>query len=266
MTKEHFYIGAAVLAALVVFGACGGQRDGCNEVLPVRVAAAASLQRALPAILGAFERRSGVAVEVSFASSGRIAAQVEAGAPIDLMLSADTARIEDLVAKKRVRDETALVYARGRLAVVVAHGASLRGRDIEGLATPRFRRIGLANPELSPFGAAAEQALRRAGIWGAVEDRVVIGENVGQVYQYWRSGNVEAAFVPLALLDERDPRVVVSERLYDPLNQMLGITASAQNPEGAARLVRYLMSDKGQALLGSNGFAAAEPEGDTGRR
>ncbi len=56
----------------------------------ITVFAAASLTDALNAIDAAYTAKTGTAVSVSFASSSTLARQIEAGAPAEVFLSADT--------------------------------------------------------------------------------------------------------------------------------------------------------------------------------
>lgn len=67
------------------------------------------------------------------------------------------------------------------------------------LKEPRFVRVAIANPEHSPYGQAAKEALTRAGLWESVEPRLVYGQNIQQALGLLRSGNVEAALVARSL-------------------------------------------------------------------
>ena len=56
----------------------------------------------------------------------------------------------------------------------------------------------MASPKLAPYGLAAQQALVNLGIWDGLQKRIVRGENVGQAFQFVRSGNAELGLVALA--------------------------------------------------------------------
>ena len=52
------------------------------------------------------------------------------------------------------------------------------------LADGRVSRFAIANPAHAPYGRAAEAALRRRGLWTALQPRLVLGENVSQAAQF----------------------------------------------------------------------------------
>jgi molybdate transport system substrate-binding protein len=66
--------------------------------------------------------------------------------------------------------------------------AARAGRGLDGLArllaAGRVPRFAIANPEHAPYGRAAEQALRRHGLWDALQPALVLGENVSQAAQF----------------------------------------------------------------------------------
>ena len=71
--------------------------------------------------------------------------------------------------------------------------------SLADLTRPEVRRIAIANPDHAPYGVAARQAMQTAGIWEAVQSKLVLGENVRQTLQYAETGNVDVAIVALSL-------------------------------------------------------------------
>lgn len=151
----------------------------------IQIAAASDLQFALPEIAA---RCEGVEARISYGSSGLLAAQIGNGSPVDVFLSADVA-----YARKLKGD--VFVYAVGRLVLWSASVDVSKGlRVLLGV-----KRVAIANPDHAPYGRAAVAALRSAGVYEAVKDKLVFGENVGQAAQFAESGNVDAALLPLSL-------------------------------------------------------------------
>jgi molybdate transport system substrate-binding protein len=60
-------------------------------------------------IAAAFEKETGISIDVSFTSAGRIYAQIENGAPYDIFLSADVERPGPALWKIPVRKTVCLV-------------------------------------------------------------------------------------------------------------------------------------------------------------
>jgi molybdate transport system substrate-binding protein len=227
----------------------------------VRVAAAASIKPALEEILPAYrEKHPGISVEATYGASGTFFAQITNGAPFDLFLSADTDYPRRLVEQGAGREDGFFRYATGRLVVWVPPGSTipLEADGLPALARPGVRTIALANPRHAPYGRAAEAALGRAGVWDAVRDRVVYGENVEQVANILHSGTADAGFLPLSLAQSptlASGRVwAVHPDLYPPVDQAGVILTTATGPAAVESLRAFLTGPEGQAILARHGF------------
>ncbi len=63
------------------------------------------------------------------------------------------------------------------------------------------KQVGCAQvQELAPYGAAAIQALKKEGLWTAVEPKLVYAQSISAAKQFADSGNVAAAFTALSLV------------------------------------------------------------------
>ncbi|WP_194744453.1 molybdate ABC transporter substrate-binding protein [Thermaurantiacus tibetensis] len=194
LARRSALLGLAALAAAPAFA----QRASGPPV-----AAAADLQAAMPELVAAFTRRTGASVRVTLGSSGSFAQQILAGAPFELFLSADEGFIAKLHAAGRTLDEGRL-YAIGRIGHAQPLGSPVRvDPELAGLAEAlkgdRIRRFAIANPVHAPYGRAAREALTRAGLWAAVEPRLVLGENAAQATQFAVSGAAQGGIIPLSL-------------------------------------------------------------------
>jgi molybdate transport system substrate-binding protein len=252
-------LGLAWLCAAVVLAGCGSPKGGEPTSRPVlRVAAASDLQTALPAVAERFQAASGVEVVTTFGSSGQLADQIRAGAPFDVFLSANRAFVEALAAEKVVKADSVRPYAQGSLVLAVNREANAPVMTLADLARPEVKKVALANPDTAPYGAAAKQALQRAGLWDALgrDRKIAQSETVRQALQYVQTGNAEAGLVGRAIARVPEVRIVeVDPGLYDPIVQSLGITARTGQPEAAERFARFVLGDEGQAMLRDSGFA-----------
>jgi molybdate transport system substrate-binding protein len=153
----------------------------CAQKSAVQVFAAASLTDALTEIGARYERESGQRVVFNFGASSTLARQIGEGAPADLFLSADEAKVNQLevVERASVLSNTLVIV-----------GAGLRSpRDLIG------KRIALAEPSTVPAGIYAKQYLVSMGLWDAVAPNVVPAENVRAALAAVDAGNVDAAIV-----------------------------------------------------------------------
>ncbi|NIM28073.1 MAG: molybdate ABC transporter substrate-binding protein [Gammaproteobacteria bacterium] len=249
-----------LLLGMALVAACIPAALAAPTRVPV-VAAAASVRFALADVADAFQRETGHGVRLSLGSSGNLARQIREGAPYDLFLSADPRYVEDLLRGGFTRD-AGKAYLLGRLALIVPHGSPLAAdgslADLRAaLADGRVRRFAIANPEHAPYGQRAEQALRHAGLWDAIRERLVLGENVGQAAQFALSGNAEGGLVGFALarapaLAARASAALVPSAWHAPLSHRAVLLNGA---DAIARaFFDYLSSPGARALFRRHGF------------
>lgn len=138
------------------------------------VYAAASLRPALERISAAWEQAAGVRLVLNFAASNDLARQIAAAGKADLFVSADEAWMDHLASLGLIDAGSRRAFLSNRLVVVVPAGeGGPRFRDAAGLASPAVRRISLAHPEAVPAGRYARAWLEAAGVWEAVEPKIV---------------------------------------------------------------------------------------------
>lgn len=217
------------------------------------VAAAADLRSALPALLEVYaQSHPQVDVRVSYGSSGKLATQIEQGAPFDVYFSADESYPLRLQAQGLTLAPPQR-YALGRLAIRVAAHMDLPAGLAE-LLDARYAHVAMANPEHAPYGARARQALQGLGLWDALAPRIVYAENVAQALQWVDSGAADAGIVALALLPAGGERVVIDSALHDPLWQAAVVLRSTAQTANAQALVDLLRSAQGRQILAGFGF------------
>ncbi len=159
----------------------------------LRIAVAANFLQATKELTADFEKQTGIKVEATFASSGSLYAQIANGAPYDLFLSADEERPARL--HKEGNADKPFVYARGRVVLWSARKDFCQaGQWQQALADPGVRKIAIANPETAPYGTAAREALRKAGLWDSGSEKRVIAQDIAQAFQYASTEAVDGAF------------------------------------------------------------------------
>lgn len=245
----------AALAAVALGGPAAARDPG------PAVAAAANLQVALPEIVDAYKAETGETVRLTFGSSGNFVRQIRAGAPFEIFLAADEKFIDDLRRDGLTRGAGDL-YALGRIVLLLPQGSPLKPdatlADLAAAITDgRLKRFAIANPEHAPYGMRAEEALRAAGIWEAIQPRLVLGENVSQAAQFALSGGAEGGIVALSLalaptLAAQGAHVLIPETMHSPLRQRMALLRGAS--PAAERFYAWLGGETARATLRRYGF------------
>lgn len=226
----------------------------------VTVAAASDLTYAMNEIAANFEKATGCTVRLSLGSSGNFLTQIENGAPFDVFFSADIAYPEKLEAEGLAAPGSAYVYAIGKIALWTRNDSRVDvGRGLAALREPSVRKIAIANPEHAPYGRAAEQALRQSGVYEAVKDRLVLGENISQAAEFVESGNADAGILALSLvvspaMKDKGRAWNIPEKFYTPIEQGAVVLRAAANPQGAREFLDYIKMPATAALLERYGF------------
>jgi len=226
----------------------------------VTVAAASDLAEAMNEIAANFEKATGCAVRVSAGSSGNFLSQIENGAPFDVFFSADIEYPKKLEAEGLAAAGSTYLYALGKIVLWVRKDSRLDlSKGLGVLRDPGIGKVAIANPLHAPYGRAAEEALRKAGVYDAVKDRLVLGENISQAAQFVESGNADAGILALSLalspgLKEKGRYSRVPESLYAPIEQGAVAIRASKNPQGARALLDYVKNPATAALLERYGF------------
>ena len=222
---------------------------------PLTVFAASDLALAFQEIVPRFEKATGSSVTLVLGSSGNFAQQIENGAPADVFFSADVAFVDRLVQRGFIIPETRAIYGQGRIVLATAKSAGPKLTDLRQLREPRVRHVSIANPVHAPYGRAAEQALRAAGLWDSVKPKLVYAENIRQALQYVQTGAVEAGIVALAIASVPEIEwVAIDPGLHAPLNQAAGVLRRSGRPELGMALVQFVNGAEGRPIMKRFGF------------
>jgi molybdate transport system substrate-binding protein len=254
---------SGVIAFALVLPATASPARGQELTLSVAV----SMKEAVEEIGRRFQQaHPGVVLRYNFGASGELEKQIEAGAPVDLFVSAAERQVEDLQRAGLLDRASRRVFARNSLVVVRPSNSRLALVAPADLAAPDVGRLAIGHPKTVPAGQYAEESLRALGLWERVRDRLVFGENVRQVLDYIARGEVDAGVVYATDAHVRADRVTVAFRLprssYTPIVYPAAVVAGCRNAALARAFIDLLVSPTGQAVLARLGF---EPVGGAGR-
>lgn len=247
--------------ALLVAVLLAGAPLGVAQTLVV--AAASSLTEAFEEVATAFEARTGARVQLTFAGSSTLAAQIVQGAPVDLFASANEAQMV-VVRDAGLVDREPLLFARNELVVIAAEDGPVAA--LADLARDGVLLV-LAGTEV-PVGAYARDALARLGavLGDDFEARAlanVVSEepNVRQVAAKVALGEADAAIVyatdAAVLSGVRTIAIPASANVQAAYPA--AVLASARDPDLARAFLSFLASDDGRAILAARGFAPVDP-------
>ena len=240
----------------------------------LRIAAAANLSDVLPEIIAGYKMDKNLpaqAIDVTYASSGKLYAQITSGAPYDIFLSANQEFPAKLAKEKldnaKSADEAThepFTYTQGQLALYSVN-KSLKGLNTTTLnallMSESDSKITIANPELAPYGKSAQAYLQTQKIFDTLteQSRIIQAENIGQAFQYAHTGNVDYGFVAqsqlTAIKATPEQFYTLAPDAYPPILQD-GLVISETT--AATDFSNYLRSPTGQQYFSDAGYLAIE--------
>ena len=238
----------------------------------LRIAAAANLSDVLPEIIAGYKMDKNLPaqeIEVSYASSGKLYAQITSGAPYDIFLSANQEFPAKLAKEKLDNANSAdeathqpFTYTQGQLALYSVN-KSLDGLNAASLNALLMNesdsKITIANPELAPYGKSAQAYLQAQNIFDTLteQNRIIQAENIGQAFQYAHTGNVDYGFVAqsqlTAIKATPEQFYTLAPESYPAILQD-GIVLN--NNTAATDFSNYLRSPAGQQYFSKAGYLA----------
>ena len=252
-------VSVSVIASLagVGQGEAAYQLGAPEKVLQgtITVSAASSLSGSFVEIAKAFRKENPkVKVRFNFGSSSSLVAQIQAGAPSDVIATADLSNIEKLVKSGEVAGAIYLkMFARNQMAIAVKPGNPLKIKTVGDLKNVKF--LSLCGSTV-PCGQYAATVLKLARL-NINESKITRAVDAKSALNAVSIGDADAAVVYLTdVLSAKKsvslvkiPKALNVDAIYS-----VALLRTSNNRETAVAFIDYLLSVKGQELLQSFGF------------
>jgi molybdate transport system substrate-binding protein len=226
----------------------------------ISIAVAANVSYAIEALKKEFNvLHPETKVEVILGSSGKLTAQIKHGAPYSLFMSAnmkypETLYSENLAATKPV------VYAQGALAFL-SQKERIYDTNMTVLKSEDIKRIAIANPQTAPYGVAAVEALKNAGIFEELKEKFVYGESISQTVTYAMSAADIGLIAKSSLFSPRMSHFKesihwsdVNETFYTPIDQGMVILKKGEGNLEVKAFYDFMLSEKAREVLKNFGY------------
>ena len=248
----------ALALALVPFA------TGAAYAESATIAVAANFTAPVEALQKLFERDGEHRLVITSGATGQLYAQITNGAPFDLLLSADREHVDMLIAAGLGDGKQHFTYAIGKLALWTRDVEKFEPLALTALSRTDYRWLAIANPELAPYGLAAEQTLRKLGLWEPLQSRLVRGESIAQTFAMAETRNADLAFVALSqVIAYARPAAhfEVPPDLYEPIRQDAVLLKHGSGNAAAEAFLSFLRTSDATHVIEQFGYAttAAQP-------
>jgi len=228
----------------------------CNFILvfasQIYVAAAANTTYAMPEIIKKFNKKyPNIKVNVILASSGKLTAQIMHGAEYDIFMSANM-KYPKFLYKKGIAKTKPKIYAKGAIALFSVKNIKL---DNFKKAMLNAKSIAIANPKTAPYGKAAINAMKNAGIYNKVANKLVYAETVSAVIPYTINSADIGVVAKSSLFSPKMKKyrnvVDIPKSLYKPINQ--GIIM-LNNKNETLKFYNFVFSNEAKEIFKKYGY------------
>jgi molybdate transport system substrate-binding protein len=228
------------------------------QAADLTVSAAASLTNAFKDLGPMFEAANpGTKVLFNFGASGALLQQMaKGGAPVDVFASADEETMDQAQTQGLVQAAQRRNFVSNALVVIVPATASNPPKALSDLNQASYQRIAIGLPASVPVGRYTKGVLEAAGLWAAIEPRMVGANNVRQALDYVARAEVDAGFVyatDAALMPDK-VKVAFAVPTQKPVVYPVAPLAASANAAMATKFVDFLQSGQAQTVLAKYGF------------
>jgi molybdate transport system substrate-binding protein len=134
---------------------------------------------------------------------------------------------------------------------------------LEGLSrmvkAGKIDRFAIANPDIAPYGRAAEAVLRKHGLWDALRPRLVFGDTIAQAAQFATTGNAAGGLIAYSIVrapgfGDRGTFALIPDEDHPPLRQRMVLLKKATST--AVAFYDYVRGPQARAILQKHGYGA----------
>ena len=253
---------ALAVSAIAPFAALGQganayQFGASKKVLQgtITVSAASSLSDSFVEIAKVFRRENPkVKIRFNIGSSSSLVAQIQAGAPSDVIASADLSNLEKLIKSGEVASAGyPKIFARNQMAIAVKPGNPLKIKTVLDLKNAKFLSLCGATVPCGQYGATVLKLARL----NVDESKITRAVDAKSALNAVTIGDADASIVYLTdvLSAKKSVALVkIPKSLNVDATYGVALLRNSNSREVAVAFIDFLLSVKGQELLQSFGF------------
>ncbi|MFS0574996.1 molybdate ABC transporter substrate-binding protein [Sporosarcina sp. 179-K 3D1 HS] len=258
MKRMALFLSIFLFSSTLLGCSGGGSETSQTPKVELMVSAAASLTDALTDIKRTYEsRQEGVTLTFNFGSSGKLATQIEQGAPADVFLSASEKDMDGLEAKGLIVEHSRVDFTSNSLVLISAKESTLGIPSFPEINPRSIQHLAIGEPEAVPVGWYTKEVFEHLGLWEPLQDKLVLGSDVRQVLTHVEMGNADLGVVyssDAAISDKVKVLAEANGEWHTPIVYPGAIIRESEHQQAAQAFLDYLISDDGEELLRKCGF------------
>lgn len=248
-----------VLITVLILVACSAndERNTNEDPIELTVSAASSLTDVMKELKEIYEADNQVELMLNFAGSGKLAQQIQQGAPVDVFISANEKWVDTLVEERLIHADSIIDVTSNKLVLITGIDTSINYESFKDINPNELSNIAVGQPESVPAGEYTKKVLEAIDKWEDIEPHIIYAKDVRQVLTYVETGNAEIGFVyksdglssdKVQILTESNPKQ------HSAIVYPAGITTETKQQDEAEKFLTFLKSDEAQKVFEAYGF------------
>ncbi|WOV89009.1 molybdate ABC transporter substrate-binding protein [Sporosarcina oncorhynchi] len=248
-----------VIAMVIVVGCSGnGVKKTDVDEVELMISAAASLTDALTDLKNTYEaEHDNVSISFNFGSSGKLATQIEQGAPSDIFLSASSKDMDKVDSLGLIDKSTRVDFTKNALVLIANNDSQMTIRSFKEIDPATISHLAVGVPESVPVGRYTKEVFEHLGLWEPLQSKLVMGSDVRQVLTHVEMGNADLGVVYSsdAFISDKVKVLAESDPAWHAQIVYPGAIVKNTNHQQAAQdFLDFLISEKGQTVFEEYGF------------
>lgn len=239
------------------------KKEAEKQPVEIHLQAAASLQAADDEIIELFKKsHPHVTVVANYDASGTLAEQINNGAPADIFISANQAKMDDVEKAGHLKEGSRANYLKNDLVLIVPADSDGKITSLKDCATDAVTKLAVGEPKAVPAGKYAAQAIESAGLTSDLQPKLILGKDVTQTLTYVQTKDAQAGIVyKTDALKSKEVKaavkIVATLEGHDPVVYPIAMVKQDNQPAEVAEFYEFLKGPKAQEVLKKYGFDLA---------
>lgn len=245
-----------VIISTLFLISCSDTQDVQSDTT-ILVSAAASLKNCMENdLIPIFEQKnSNIKINATYDSSGKLQAQIEEGADVDVFMSAAEKQMNALNEKGLIVENSIVSLLENKLVLIVPKGNENNIKDFDDMLNAEIIAVG--DPESVPAGQYAKELLENLDLWDEVSGKSSLGTNVTEVLNWVAEGSADTGIVyatDAASNDKVEVVLAAPEGSVSKVIYPVGIIKATTKLDSAKSFVEFLQTDEAKEIFAKYGF------------
>ncbi|QDX95555.1 molybdate ABC transporter substrate-binding protein [Brevibacillus laterosporus] len=222
------------------------------------VSAAASMTDVLQDVKKEYEtKHPDVTLTYNFGGSGKLAQQIEQGAPSDLFISASSKDMNSLKEKSLIAEDSLTKLVTNEMVLIAPKESTISVDSFEKITPALVKQFAIGEPSSVPVGRYTEEALTKLGLWEKMKPTMVYAKDVRQVLTYVESGNAELGVVyksDALTSDKIKILATANQEWHSPIVYPAALVKVTKHQKEAQEFLTFLTTDFSKSAFEKYGF------------